>query len=76
MSAGGEKASRRVEILAIVVGGVVGLAGILVTLASSRDAQKATENAQRISARATRERADLTELRCLLVDFDIDAPLQ
>jgi hypothetical protein len=36
VSAGDERASRRVEVLAIVVGGVVGLAGILVTLQSSR----------------------------------------
>jgi hypothetical protein len=52
--------------VAIVVGGLVGLAGVVVGCQSARDAQKTARDAQRESARAQREQADLTELRLVL----------
>jgi hypothetical protein len=61
MAADGERASRRefiTAVVAIVVGGLVGLAGVVVGCQSSRDSQRTAREAQRESARAQRAQAD------------------
>jgi hypothetical protein len=65
----GESASRREfvsAVVAIVVGGVVGLAGVVVGCQSSRDAQRTARQAQLETTQVQREQADLAELRGVL----------
>jgi hypothetical protein len=69
MPAVGGKASRRdfiTALVAIVVGGLVSLSGVVVGCQSSRDSQQTAREAQREMERAERSQADLTELRSVL----------
>jgi hypothetical protein len=69
VAAHSEKASRRefiTAVVAIVVGGLVGLTGAVVGCQSSRDSQRTARDAQREATRAQREQADLAELRSVL----------